>query len=263
MYPVLFEFGRLKIYTYGFFVAAGAVAAILFARRRARQTGLDPNRITDLCFYLVIAAILGSRLFYVAVNLEYFSAAPLEIFKIWSGGLVFYGGFIAALITGLLYTRRQGLPLGKTADIAAMALPLGHFFGRIGCFFAGCCYGQTCDLPWAVTFAHPDSLAPLHVPVHPTQLYSAAANLAIFLLLFSLRNQQRLSGRLFLLYMFAYGILRSVIEIFRGDDRGAFLLDTFSVSQVLGIGAALGALVLFFVLGRKRQEAASHDRNRL
>jgi phosphatidylglycerol:prolipoprotein diacylglycerol transferase len=252
MFPVLFEIGPVTIYTYGFFVAAGALAAIVFARYQARQTGLNPDQITDFCFFLVVAAIVGSRLFYAGINADYFLENPWEIFKVWSGGLVFYGGFIAALITALAYIRFHDLPLGRIADIAALALPLGHFFGRLGCFFAGCCYGATCELPWAVTFHDPQALAPLNTPIHPTQLYSAFANLAIFGLLLVLQRRKRFEGHLFLLYVLFYGLFRSFIEIFRGDDRGAQLAGVLSVSQAMGLSAAVVSLVLIIRLSRKK-----------
>ena len=255
MFPVIFQFGDFTVYTYGFFVAVGVLTAIFFARYEAGRVGVDPDRIMDLCFYLVIAAILGSRLFFVILNLDYFMAAPLDIFKIWSGGLVFYGGFIAAFATALALIRAYGLPLGKTADIAALALPLGHFLGRLGCFSAGCCYGETCGLPWAVSFAHPESLAPLHTPLHPTQLYSAAANLFIFLVLFAFRKRQRFAGQLLLFYLVLYGVLRSIIEIFRGDDRGAYILNIFSVSQVLGLSVAVFSIAALVMIRRNMHKA--------
>ncbi|MFP3981610.1 MAG: prolipoprotein diacylglyceryl transferase [Desulfobacterales bacterium] len=250
MFPVIFQFGDFTVYTYGFFVAVGVLAAIFFARYEAGRVGVDPDRIIDLCFYLVIAAILGSRLFFVALNLDYFMAAPLDIFKIWGGGLVFYGGFIAAFATALALIQAYRLPLGKTADIAALALPLGHFLGRLGCFSAGCCYGDTCELPWAVSFAHPESLAPLHTPLHPTQLYSAAANLFIFLVLFAFRKRKRFDGQLLLFYLALYGVLRSIVEIFRGDDRGAHIFNIFSVSQVLGLSVAFFSIVVLVMIRR-------------
>ena len=255
MFPVIFQFGDLTVYTYGFFVAVGVLTAIFFARCEAARVGVDPDRIMDLCFYLVIAAILGSRLFFVLLNLDYFMAAPLDIFKIWSGGLVFYGGFIAAFATALALIRAYRLPLGKTADIAALALPLGHFLGRLGCFSAGCCYGETCELPWAVSFAHPESLAPLHTPLHPTQLYSAAANLFIFLVLFAFRKRKRFAGQLLLFYLVLYGVLRSIIEIFRGDDRGAHIFNIFSVSQALGLSVAFFSIVALVMIRRNMHKA--------
>ncbi|MFP4573104.1 MAG: prolipoprotein diacylglyceryl transferase, partial [Desulfobacterales bacterium] len=174
MFPVIFQYGKFALHTYGFFIALGVLAAILMVRSEGKRLGLDPNRLTDLCFYLVIASILGSRLFFVVLNYEYFIQAPLDVFKIWSGGLVFYGGFIIGFATAISLVHVYRLPLGKIADIAGLAIPLGHFFGRLGCFSAGCCYGKSCELPWAVTFSHPEALAPLNAAIHPTQLYSAA-----------------------------------------------------------------------------------------
>lgn len=251
MFPVIFEFGKFTLYTYGFFIAIGVLAAVLFARHEAKRLEVDPNRITDLCFYLVIAAILGSRLFFVLLNLEYYMQAPLEVFKIWSGGLVFYGGFITALAAALALIRSYGLPLGKTADIAALAIPLGHFFGRLGCFSAGCCYGEACNLPWAITFSHPESLAPLNLQIHPTQLYSAAANLFIFLVMLAFREKKRFHGQLFLFYVLLYGVLRSFIEIFRGDDRGPLFMNFLSVSQAIGLGAAVLSVLLLVLLAKR------------
>lgn len=256
MYPVLFKFGPLTIYTYGFFVAMGVLSSILFARREGKRLGMDPDRITDLCFYIVIAAIVGSRLFYVAVNFGFFLSRPLDIFKIWNGGLVFYGGFIGAVVTALVFLHKTGMPLGKTADIAAMTIPLGHTFGRIGCFFAGCCYGRACSLPWAVTFYDPHSLAPLNIPIHPTELYEAAGNLFIFLFLLLLHRRKKLDGRLFWLYMMSYGILRSIIEQFRGDDRGAFLFGQVSISQTIGLSAAAVSFAMLVLLSRRARKPA-------
>ncbi len=250
MHPVLFKLGPLTIHTYGFFVAMGFVAGILLAKNEAKRLGEDQEKIMDLFFYILIAAIVGSRLFYVAINFKMFLSDPLEIFKIWNGGLVFYGGFIAALIIGLIYLKKNKMPLWKTADIAAPSLALGQFFGRLGCFSAGCCYGKACDLPWAVTFAHPDTLAPTGIPLHPTQLYHSLSNLTIFIILFFFRSRKKFDGQLFWLYMFLYGITRSFIEIFRGDFRGEVFFGIFSVSQVIGSITAIIAVVMMVLLGK-------------
>jgi len=248
MFPILIQFNGFAIHTYGVFVALGVLSGIFFARYEARRLGLDADRVLDLCFYIIVAAIVGSRLFYVATHLDYFMAKPFEIFMIWNGGLVFYGGFIGAALVVLIYLWIYRLPLGKTADIAGLALPLGHFFGRIGCFFAGCCYGKACALPWAITFTHPKSLAPLNVALHPTQLYHSFTNLLIFLALFFLRRRKRFDGQIFWLYILFYGVARSVIEVFRGDYRGVTVFDMFSISQIFGIGSAVVAMLMLIIL---------------
>jgi len=251
MHPVLFKFGQVTIHTYGFFIALAALAGMFVARFEAKRLDLDPDKVVDACFYVVVAAIVGSRLFYVITNIELFTSAPLDVFKIWNGGLVFYGGFIGSALTLIAYLKIYHLPLGKMADISALALPLGHTLGRIGCFFAGCCYGKICHHPWAITFKNPDSLAPLFVQLHPTQLYSSASNFLIFLLIFSLRRFKKYDGQLFWIYCVFYGINRSIIEVFRGDFRGGTVLNTFSISQTIGLSSALVAVIMLIILGRK------------
>ncbi|MBW2011005.1 MAG: prolipoprotein diacylglyceryl transferase, partial [Deltaproteobacteria bacterium] len=245
------KLGSFTIHTYGFFVATGFLTGIFLAKHEANRVGEDSEKITDLCFYVLIAAIIGSRIFYVLTNLKYFAAEPLDVFKIWNGGLVFYGGFIAALIVLLVYLKKHGMPLWKILDIAAPSLALGHFFGRLGCFSAGCCYGKLSDLPWAVTFTNPDSLAPLGVPLHPTQLYSAANNLIIFGFLLLFKRIKKFEGQLFWIYVLLYGITRSIIEIFRGDPRGGVLFGILSVSQTIGAAMSIIAVFMLVVLGRR------------
>lgn len=251
MYPVLFKFGKIAVYTYGLFIAIGFLAGISIAKKEAERVGEDPQRIMDLCFYILIAAIIGSRLFYILTKPGMFLSDPLEIFKIWNGGLVFYGGFIGAVVTVFVYLKKLNMPLWRTLDILAPALAMGHFFGRIGCFFAGCCYGQMCHLPWAVTFSHPESLAPIGLPLHPTQLYSALNNLMIFSFLWFFRKRKAFDGQLCWLYILIYGITRSIIEIFRGDDRGGRVLEILSVSQTIGGIMAVTAVVMLIILKRR------------
>ncbi|MEA3280639.1 MAG: prolipoprotein diacylglyceryl transferase [Thermodesulfobacteriota bacterium] len=251
MYPILLKLGKLSLHTYGFFVAMGFLAGILIAKREAKRLGEDPDMIMDLSFYVMVSAILGSRLFYIITNPEIYLSNPLEVFKLWNGGLVFYGGFIAALIVGLIYLKIKKMPLWRTTDIAAPALAAGQFLGRLGCFSAGCCYGKACDLPWAVTFTNPDSLAPLGIPLHPTQLYHAISNLSIFAFLWFFRNRKKYNGQLFWLYILLYAITRSFIEIFRGDFRGEPVLGILSIAQAVGIIIAPAAVVMMIIL-RKR-----------
>lgn len=252
MYPVLLRIGPFTLHTYGVFVATAFLAAIALALREARRVGEDANKVLDLCFYVLVAAIVGSRILYVPVNWPTFRHDPLEILRIWHGGLVFYGGFIAAVATAFWYIRRHALPFLKTVDIFAPAIAFGQFVGRIGCFFAGCCYGRTCDLPWAVTFSDPASLAPTGVPLHPSQIYSSLNGLLIFLVLVGLKRIKRYEGQIFWTYVFLYGVMRFVLEYFRGDERGMFLQGMFSTSQLLGLIMMVIALSIMIILGRRR-----------
>ena len=252
MYPVLFRIGPFTLHTYGVFIAMAFLSAIALALREARREGEDANKILDLCFYMLVAAIVGSRILYVLINWSTFRHDPFEIVRIWQGGLVFYGGFIGALLTALWYMRRKGLPLLKTADIMAPSIAFGQFVGRIGCFFAGCCYGKTCDLPWAVIFTHPESLAPKGVPLHPTQLYSSLNGLFIFFVLVGIRRIKGFEGQIFWTYVLLYGVTRSIIEHFRGDERGMFVEGMFSTSQLIGLIMAVIAIAMMIMLRRRK-----------
>ena len=250
MHPILIEIGNIPLYTYGLFVALGFLTALGLAQKEARRVGENPTLMVDLGFYLLIAAIVGSRLFFLIVNPEVVLESPLAAFQIWKGGLVFYGGFIAALITAIVFVRMKKLSFMRVADIFAPGLAAGHAVGRIGCFFAGCCYGKECDLPWAVVFRDPLSLAPTGVHLHPTQLYSVAANLMVFGILWFSRTRITRQGRLFWLYVMLYGIIRTILEIFRGDPRGP-LFGVLSVSQVIGLVLACVAGAALLVLRKK------------
>ncbi len=251
MYPILLKIGSLSIYTYGFFIAVSFIVGILLAKQEARRLGENQDKIMDLCFYVLIAAIAGSRLFYVLVNPDIFISDPLEVLRVWNGGLVFYGGFVGALAVGLIYLKKQKMSILKTLDISAPALALAHFFGRIGCFFAGCCYGDVCDLPWAVTFTSSNSLAPVGIPLHPTQIYSSLSNLSIFGFLWFFRTRKKFDGQLFWVYVLLYGIARSFIEVFRGDFRGRLVFGLLSTSQVIGGILIVTAVVMLILLGRR------------
>jgi phosphatidylglycerol:prolipoprotein diacylglycerol transferase len=245
MFPTLIKIGPLTIRTYGFFVAVGIFVAIQYLIRRGKAKGISEAAITDLSLYAIVAGLVGARITYVLQNLSYYARHFSEVFKIWEGGLVFYGGFIAGTLAVVVYLRyHRDIRLGTLADIVAPALALGHFFGRLGCFFAGCCYGAPSHLPWAVTFCNAETLAPRGVPLHPTQLYEAVGSLAIFFLLDWYNRSRHQEGFAFLAYLFFYGFLRFLVEFLRADERGAFILG-FSPSQVLSLVLMAAALILF------------------
>ncbi|MFQ5481789.1 MAG: prolipoprotein diacylglyceryl transferase [Nitrospinaceae bacterium] len=251
MYPILIEFGFFKVFTYGLLVATGFLVGILLAARQGEKEGIDPKAILDLCFYILVAAIIGARLMYVVVEHRYFAQRPLEILMFWKGGLVFYGGFLAAAGTGFYYIRKLGLPAWQVADILAPSLAIGQGVGRWGCFFAGCCYGAPTDLPWGVTFTDPKSLAPLDVALHPTQIYLSLNGFLIFGILVLLRRRKAFHGQLFWAYGALYAIGRFLIEFLRADDRGFVFGDWLSTSQFIGIFVLIISVGMLVNLWRK------------
>lgn len=240
MHPDLFRIGPITIHTYGVMVATGFLLGIGLAIRQARKEGIPPERISDLSFYLLIAAIIGSRILYIILNPGPYIKNPLAIFKIWEGGLVFYGGLILAVITGVIYIKRQGLNLWQIADVFAPSIAIGHAIGRLGCFFAGCCHGRPAEVPWAVTFTDPHSLAPLGIPLHPVQLYEAFGEFFIFIMLIFLRKRKTFRGELFWTYVVLYSILRFSVEFFRGDAARGMLTEGLSLAQAISV-------IMFFI----------------
>jgi phosphatidylglycerol:prolipoprotein diacylglycerol transferase len=248
MHPILFQFGSFRVYAYGFFVVVGFCVAAALSVLKIRKSGikLPLENVADLFFYTALSAFLGSRILFILINFDVYRQHPLQMFKIWEGGLVFYGGLIPAAMVAFGYMRWHRLPAWKLADLISPSIALGLSFGRIGCFFAGCCYGRETSLPWAVVFKNPDSLALLNIPLHPTQLYDAANGLAIFLFLSWMSKRKTFDGQIFWLFVFLYSITRFFIEIFRGDPRGFLFGDLLSTSQGIGILLAISSLFMLF-----------------
>lgn len=249
MYPVLIHIGSLNLYTYGLFIALGLMTAIWVSKKNA--PGISPETITDIFFVIMISGLLGARLLYVLINFESYRNNFADIFKIWQGGLVFFGGFLAAVVATVVYLKVKKLNIWKTADIISPGIALGHAVGRIGCLFAGCCYGKECDLPIAIKFTHPESLAPIGIFLHPTQLYSVFSNLVLFVILLGLQKKKKFNGMVFLSYIMLYSLFRSVIEFFRGDFRGDFFFEFISLSQGIGLTVSLIAFILLIRLSRR------------
>lgn len=263
MHPVLLDLGPATVYTYGVLLAAAYLLGLKLAMVRARARGLDQTRVLDLGIYIIISALVGAKLLMVIVDFRSFVANPSELITLARSGGVFYGGLITAVIVALWYIRRIGLPLWTTCDVFAPGIALGHVIGRMGCFFAGCCWGRPTTVPWAITFtdqyAATNVGTPLNVPLHPTQLYEAGAEGIILALLLATEHKGRpYPGRTFWLYMLLYAVTRFVIEFYRDDPRGAVLM--FSTSQFISLVLAPLAIVMLVVLGRREAPAPRRAR---
>ncbi|HTP03950.1 MAG TPA: prolipoprotein diacylglyceryl transferase [Nitrospirota bacterium] len=265
MHPILFEIpkieignwiiGPIPIRMYGLMIGIGFLLGIYLASRRAKKEGLDQDLILDMGVYLLLAAIIGSRVLYVLTTLQEFTRNPLDAFAIWKGGLVFYGGLLAAVPVGIWYVKKHSLPVWKTSDIMAPYVALGHAFGRLGCFFAGCCYGAPCSGPFCITFNDSHSLAPLGVPLFPTQLMESGGEFFVFGALLILRRYKRFDGQLFWLYSIFYAVLRFSVEFFRGDAvRGLYFGGLISTSQIIAVLMFGFSLFMFWKLGKAEKE---------
>lgn len=263
MHPILFEIpkfeildwiiGPLPIRMYGLMIGIGFLLGMYLASNRAKKERVNPDRVLDMGIYLLLAAIVGSRVAYVLTSMHEFSGNPLDVFAVWKGGLVFYGGLLAAVPTGIWYVKKHKLSVWKIADIMAPYIALGHGFGRLGCFFAGCCYGAECNGPLGITFTDPRSLAPLGVPLYPTQLFESGGEFLIFAALLFSRRYKKFDGQIFWLYPLLYAILRSVIEMYRGDAaRGLYFGDVVSTSQLISIVMFVASLFMLWRLGGKK-----------
>jgi phosphatidylglycerol:prolipoprotein diacylglycerol transferase len=218
---VAFEILGFQIYWYGVLAAVAFVLGFGTAARRAPRAGISGDEIFNLAPWIIVGTVIGARALYVVSYWDKeFAGQPLaKIFNMRSG-LVFYGGLIGASLAVIVYCVRRKLKLWTIADIFAPSVALGHGIGRIGCFMTGCCWGKTCDLPWAVHF--PKEHWTAGAPVHPTQLYEAALNIAFYALLAWLFQRRKFDGQVFALYMIGYSMIRAFVEAFRGDYAGQF-----------------------------------------
>lgn len=262
MHPILFRLGSFPVNSYGVFLALAFLAAIFVTVKLAARDGLPKEKIYDLCLWLLLSSLIGSKLLMLFTEPEY-RQSPQLLFSLdflRSGG-VFYGGLLGAIIAGYILMRRSKLPWWKTADACAPGIALGNVFGRLGCFFAGCCWGKPTTLPWGVRFppeGHEITGVPTGVPLHPTQLYESFAMLLVFFFLLWLHKRKKFSGQVILAYAIIYATVRFLIEFVRDDPRGNILglttLTGLSTSQLIGIVVGLGALILFVTRWRRANE---------
>ncbi len=246
MFPVLIKLGPLTLHAYGLLVALGFLAAYTLARRRFEHMGLLGHFVDNLTLIAMVGGLFGARLLYFIVDPStHFTSDPMAFFRIWEGGLVYYGGFVGALIALAVTARVKEIPFRVIADGLSAPLLLGQAIGRLGCFAAGCCYGRPTDSIFGVTFTRPDSLAPLGIPLHPTQLYESAGIFLLFGLLLAAERMPKIKrGDSTAFYLIGYGVVRFLIEFFRGDDRGPIAAG-FSPSQLISIVLVLTGVILF------------------
>jgi phosphatidylglycerol:prolipoprotein diacylglycerol transferase len=254
MHPILFEIRGFPVYTYGVMLAAAYLLGLQFALMRARARGLKPERVMDLGIWIIVSALLGAKLLLLVIEWETYSRSGADLLTLVRSAGVFYGGLVVAVVVALFYLWKHRMPVWSVTDVFAPGIALGHIVGRLGCFFAGCCFGRETSVPWAVTFRNEYAArnvgTPLSVPLHPTQLYEAGAELLILVLLLATERRGRpFPGRTFWAYMLMYGVSRFVIEFYRGDVRGA--IGMFSTSQFVSLLIVPVSIGMLLYLSRR------------
>ena len=267
MYPVLFRIGDFPVNTYGVFLALAFLCAILVTVKLAERDGLPRQKIYDLSLWMLLASLIGSKILMMFTEPEYrqnlWQLLSLDFLR--SGG-VFYGGLLGAVIAGYLLMRHYKLPWWRTADACAPGIALGNFFGRQGCFSAGCCWGEPTTLPWGVKFTelgHQITGVPIDTHLHPTQLYESFAMLIVFFFLLWLFRHRKFTGQVILFYALLYSVVRFSIEFVRDDPRGDILgltsLTGLSTSQMLSIVVGITALILLIIRSRRATGLGNDD----
>jgi phosphatidylglycerol:prolipoprotein diacylglycerol transferase len=246
MHPVLMTIGSFTLYSYGFMLALGVLAGTMLNCAIAKSNGLSKEQIQSATLWIMLCALLGTRIFYVLIELPEFAADPVRILYIWEGGMVFYGGLIGGILAALFLARRWKIPVLRLLDNLAPGLALGQSLGRIGCFLAGCCYGISYQGWGAVVFTDPRSLAPRNLPLFPSQLFEAGAMLLITVALLACwKKRGGRAGRAACLVGILAGVERIAAEQLRGDFRGApwgndFFTPTIIIAIIMVLLASWG-----------------------
>ena len=263
MHPELFKFNtpeflkgllpnEIVIYAYGALILIGVLMAFSYLKKYAyKDFGLSEDTSQSLLMGLIIMSIVGGKFFMIFEDPGYYLSHPKSLIS--NSGFVFYGSLIFSMGFVVWFIKKHELSTWKFLDLIGFVALIVHFFGRLGCFMAGCCHGIESHGPFSVVFSDPASQAsPLNVPLHPTQLYSSFMLASIFLILTFIKKRQSFEGQLFLLYLILYSFGRSIIEEFRGDEARGFLFDGwYSNSQFISTIIILFALTAYIIRQRK------------
>lgn len=260
MHSILFKVGPITIYSYGFLLMLSFLVGTWLATRVAARRQVHSETILDLVAYILIAAIVGARLLFVGLQWDYFRDHLSEIPKIWTGGLSYHGGLLAAILAGALFCRMRKLSFRVMADILTPSIPLGYAIARVGCFLNGCCYGAPTGLPWACQFHDPPVTGPLTPPSHPTQLYASLINLGIFVILWQAGKRQRPAGQLFYGYLGLYAIYRFGIEFLRKGYTAELMVASLTQAQVVSLLMLAFALLMVWRVGRDGETGRQGDK---
>lgn len=264
MHPILVKIGPVTIHTYGFLLAMGVLAAIWLCLRLAKKQGLDTRVLADFLFYTILVGLLGAKLFLLVTEFSYYSQNPGQIKNLIFSAGTFYGGLIFGALFAAWYIKKHKMDLPVLVDIMGPSVALAHFFGRLGCFMAGCCWGRDahgCSIAVEFTDKSATTGVELNTPLYPTQLVESILNLLNFVFLMILYKRKKFNGQVFVLYIFNYSVIRFFIEFFRGDDDRGYIFggmehpfSSLSVPQLISIIGIITAIVLYRVFKKKQPE---------
>lgn len=247
MYPILFQLGHFEFRSYGVIVATAFFVGLWLATKEAEEKGLSRAHVQDFVTYALVGGIIGARLYYVLFSQpDYFLQNPWKVFAIWQGGIGVIGSLLGGLVAALWYTRRKNISFLRFADALAPAIPLGQTIGQFACLLNGDSYGKPTNLPWAITYTDPRSLAPLNTPLHPIEIYEMFGYFLVFLLVWKTRKSHKADGLSFLTYLAGYGVARFFVEFFRGQP--AIFAWNIPAAQVFSIVLILGSIAGFYLL---------------
>ena len=247
MLPTLNILG-LTIPMYGVMTAVGMLAAFLLLLKTSKYVRFTEDQILSAALWAIISGFLGAKILYWLVEIKQVIANPHYLLETLREGFVFYGALIGGLGGVAIYAARHKLPYLAFVDLFSPSLVLAHAFGRIGCFFAGCCYGMECDCAISVVFPK-GAVAPAGVPLLPTQLMESAFLFLLTFILVRLLKKEKTFGVVASWYMILYGAWRFAIEFFRNDERG--FIGALSTSQFISIFAVAAGVLLLILVTKK------------
>lgn len=255
MYPILIKLGPITIHTYGFLLAVGVLCGILLTLKLSKEAGLDTKIVSDFLFFTILIGLIGAKLWLFFTEFNYYMNDPSTIPSLLTSAGTFYGGLLFGLLFVIWFVRKHKLNFKLIGDTMTPSVALAHFFGRMGCFAAGCCWGRHADgCSVAVQFNSPDTTTgvPHYTPLYPTQLIEAILNLFNFIFLFIVFKKRKFDGQVFALYFMNYSIIRFCVEFFRGDDDRGYVIGSMqhpftsiSIPQLVSILGFIAAIVVY------------------
>jgi len=255
----LLQIGPFTVYGYGLMIAIGVLVAYSVGEYRAKKQGLDPDSLFWITVSCLIGGILGAKLLFIIVEIKSIIADPSILLDV-THGFVVYGGIIGGIGVGYLYCKLKKLVFLKYFDLVMPSIAIAQGFGRVGCMFAGCCYGRETD-GWFHVIYHSSDFAPNGVALIPTQMVMAILNFAhFFILAFLIKKLVKHDGQIAGFYLVFYSIGRFFLEYLRNDPRGN--VDILSTSQFISLfilAAGVGTILLCGYLGKKQAAAVDND----